>query len=90
MTITARKWIQFNTSQGRQLITCSKSHSPKHNTCCWNSFKVNGEPTQAYLTAVKRIFQYLNVTLDIALWYKPTSNTLMGYSDADWANNLDD
>ena len=51
--------------------------------------KFNAEPTQAHLTTVKRIYRYLKGTLDIALQYKPTSNTIMVYSDADWANDLD-
>ena len=33
--------------------------------------------TQAHLTAVKRIHWYLKGALDIALQYKPTSDTLM-------------
>ena len=52
--------------------------------------KFNSEPTVAHLTAVKRIFRYLKGTLDLVLQYKATETDLMGYSDADWANDLDD
>ena len=51
--------------------------------------KFNSEPTQAHLTAVKRIFRYLKGTLDLVLQYKVTGRDLVGYSDADWANDLD-
>ena len=55
--------------------------------------KFNSDPTEAHLTAVKRIFHYLKGTtcISLKLQYKPTSGTkLLGYSDADWANDLDD
>ena len=51
--------------------------------------KFNSEPTEAHLTAVKRIFRYLKGTLDLVLQYKSTGRNLLGYSDADWANDLD-
>ena len=52
--------------------------------------KFNAEPTQAHLTAVKKIFRYLKGTINVVLQYKSTGDKLMGYSDADWANDLDD
>ena len=52
--------------------------------------KFNAEPTQAHLTAVKRIFRYLKGTIDVVLQYKLAGDKLMGYSDADWENDLDD
>lgn len=51
--------------------------------------KFNSEPTEAHLTAVKRIFRYLKGTLDLVLQYEATGRDLMGYSDADWASDLD-
>ena len=42
---------------------------------------------QAYLTAVKRIFQYSKVTIDLKLQY---GSTCEKYSDADSANDSDD
>ena len=52
--------------------------------------KFNSAPTQAHLTAVKRIFRYLKETVHIKLQYRSTSEKLLGYSDADWANDTDD
>jgi len=52
--------------------------------------KFSAAPTQAHLTAIKRIFQYLKGTLNLTLQYKSTSDKLLGYSDADWANDSDD
>ena len=48
-------------------------------------------PTQVHLTAVKRIFRYLKSTIDLSLRYEPSGGKLFfGYSDADWANDMDD
>ena len=52
--------------------------------------KFNAAPTQAHLTAVKRIFRYLKGTIDIKLQYSSDGEHLLGYSDADWANDADD
>jgi hypothetical protein len=52
--------------------------------------KFNSEPTEAHLTAVKRIFRYLKGTISLSLHYKTTEEMMFGYSDADWANDLDD
>ena len=52
--------------------------------------KFNAAPTQAHLTAVKRIFRYLKGTIELKLQYRPDGENLLGYSDADWANDMDD
>ena len=53
--------------------------------------KFNSNPTEAHLTAVKRILRYLKGTINLALKYKEDeTNSLIGYSDADWAGDLDD
>ena len=53
--------------------------------------KFNGCPTEANMTAVKRILRYLKGTIDLTLQYvKGSDHGLVGYSDADWAGNLDD
>ena len=47
-------------------------------------------PSQLHLTAVKRVFRYPNVPLDLALTYAQTrSDDLIAYSDADWAGDRD-
>ena len=53
--------------------------------------KFNSMPTEAHLTAVKRILRYLKGTMNLALKYQQSENgMLIGYSDADWANDPDD
>jgi hypothetical protein len=48
-------------------------------------------PKESHLNAVKRIIRYVAGTSDLGIWYtKDTSSTLVGYSDADWAGDIDD
>ena len=51
----------------------------------------NSCPTEAHLTAVKRIFRYLKGTIDLCIKYERSAdNRLVGFSDADWAGDLTD
>ena len=53
--------------------------------------KYCSNPSEAHLTAVKRILRYLKETINLGLKYKkPESGTLVGYSDADFAGDLHD
>ena len=53
--------------------------------------KFCSKPTEAHLTAVKRILRYLKGTLNFAIKYQKSENdSLIGYSDADWAGDLED
>jgi hypothetical protein len=53
--------------------------------------KFNGCPTEAHMTAVKRILRYLKGTKDLTLQYvKGSGDNMIGYSDADWAGSHDD
>ena len=54
--------------------------------------KFSSKPSEAHLTAVKRILRYLKGSLDITLQYRKTEDgsSLIGYSDADYAGDLDD
>lgn len=53
--------------------------------------KFNSNPTEAHLTAAKRILRYLKGTADLALKYQKSENgMLIGYTDADWAGDVDD
>ncbi|GJS54263.1 hypothetical protein Tco_0627625 [Tanacetum coccineum] len=48
------------------------------------------KPTEKHLQAVKRIFQYLNRTINMGLWYsKDTDMSLTAYVDADHAGCQD-
>lgn len=49
------------------------------------------KPTTAHFTAAKRVLRYLKGTSGLALKFdKTVDGTLIGYSDADWAGDLDD
>ena len=49
------------------------------------------KPTMAHLTAAKRVLRYLKSTPGLALKFdKRVDGALIGYSDADWAGDLDD
>ncbi|KAE8297894.1 Copia protein Gag-int-pol protein Copia VLP protein Copia protease [Larimichthys crocea] len=53
--------------------------------------KFNAKPNTAHMTAVKRILRYLKGTINLALKYQRSeSETLLGFSDADWAGDQDD
>lgn len=43
----------------------------------------------AHWTAVKRIFQYIKGTRNLKLCYTKSKSSLTGYSDADWASDVD-
>ena len=48
-------------------------------------------PKQSHLKAVKRIFRHLKETMTYGLWYPKNQNfQLTAYSDADWANCVDE
>ena len=49
------------------------------------------EPTTTHLKTAKRILCYIKGTLDFGLSYSSSNNfRLVGYSDSDWAGDLDD
>jgi hypothetical protein len=55
----------------------------------WARFQAN--PKESHLTAVKRIIRYVNDTLLYGIWYSRDTNlVVVGYSDANWAGNVDD
>ncbi|GJZ19688.1 retrovirus-related pol polyprotein from transposon TNT 1-94 [Tanacetum coccineum] len=50
----------------------------------------NAKPTEKHLQAVKRIFRYLNRTINMGLWYsKDTDISSIAYADADHAGCQD-
>ncbi|GKG24322.1 hypothetical protein Tco_0394950, partial [Tanacetum coccineum] len=52
--------------------------------------RYQAKPTEKHLQAVKRIFQYLNRTINMVLWYsKETDMSLTAYVDADHAGCQD-
>ena len=53
--------------------------------------KFCANPTQSHLTAAKRILRYLKGTVNLGLSYKRCADgNLIGYSDADWAGDVDE
>ena len=51
--------------------------------------KYNSNPTEAHLTAVKRIMRYLKGTLDLKLSYQKSPGGIEAYADANWAGDID-
>jgi hypothetical protein len=49
----------------------------------------NNDHTDVHWKIAKRVLRYLKGTIDYSLCYKKTNKQLEGYSDADYANNLD-
>ncbi|XP_038985581.1 secreted RxLR effector protein 161-like [Phoenix dactylifera] len=48
-------------------------------------------PTSSYLKVAKRILRYIKGTLNYGLFYSFVDNfTLVGYSDSDWAGDVDE
>ena len=43
------------------------------------------------MITLKRIIKYVKTTVDFGVWYsKDINDDLTGYSEADWAKNVDD
>ena len=52
--------------------------------------KFSSKPNEAHLTAAKRILRYFKGTLNLAIKYQKSDEGLIGYTDSDWAGDLDD
>ncbi|KAK6122209.1 hypothetical protein DH2020_044049 [Rehmannia glutinosa] len=60
-----------------------------HVVCLCARFQSN--PKESHMSAVKRIFRYLKGTIQYGLFYpKNEKFSLKGYSDSDYAGNIDD
>ncbi len=56
-----------------------------------NVAKFSSNPTKQHWTAVKRILRYLKGTRNFGLLYTNGNvDEFIGYSDSDWAGDLDD
>lgn len=71
------------------LAQCTR---PDINFAISNVSKYNNHPGRAHWNAVKRIFRYLRKTSDYKLTYQSgrENSELHGFSDADWASDVDD
>ena len=48
-------------------------------------------PKETHVTTIKRIFKYLEGTMEYGLWYpKGKDFILEAFTDADWAESVDD
>ncbi|KAG9447535.1 hypothetical protein H6P81_013663 [Aristolochia fimbriata] len=48
-------------------------------------------PKESHVKSVKRIIRYVKSTVNLGIWFSTnTSNVLAGYSDANWAGDVDD
>ncbi|KAK4842847.1 hypothetical protein QYF36_000766 [Acer negundo] len=53
--------------------------------------RYQADPKESHLSSVKRIIRYVNGTYNYGIWYSfDTNASLVGFSDADWAENCDD
>ena len=53
--------------------------------------RYQSDPRTSHLIAVKRILRYISGTPSLGTWYsRDTNANLVGYSDSDWAGDLDD
>lgn len=53
--------------------------------------RYQARPKESHLHAVKGILKYIKGTVDLGIWYtKDTTPSLVGYSDADWADCSED
>ncbi|KAK6143263.1 hypothetical protein DH2020_023611 [Rehmannia glutinosa] len=60
-----------------------------HDVCLCARFQSN--PKESHMSVVKRIFRYLKCTIQYGLFYPKNENfSLKGYSDSDYAGNIDD
>ncbi|GJY01046.1 retrovirus-related pol polyprotein from transposon TNT 1-94 [Tanacetum coccineum] len=67
-----------------------KSSRPDLNHVVCLCARYQAKPTEKHLQAVKRIFRYLNGTINMGLWYsKDTDMSLIAYADADHAGCQD-
>jgi hypothetical protein len=51
--------------------------------------RFSSNPTQAHMTAVKRIFRYIQQTIQMGLVFRGSVQPLVGYTDSDWAGDQD-
>ena len=53
--------------------------------------RYQANPKGSHVINLKRIIKYVKTTTDFGVWYsKDTNDVLAGYSNVDWAGNIDD
>jgi len=73
------------------LLYLSTSTRPDIAFAVGNVARFSANPTKRHWTGVKRIMRYLKGTSELGLYYSSSVTVdLIGYSDSDWAGDLDD
>ena len=53
--------------------------------------RYQANPKESHMIALKRIIKYVKTIANFGVWYsKDTNDVLAGYSDTNWAGNVDD
>ena len=84
-----------NKEEYQQAVGCllylSSATRPDITFAVNNVAKFTANPTKEHWTAVKRIFRYLKGTINYGLLYSENASPdCVGFSDADWAGDLND
>ncbi|XP_062080616.1 secreted RxLR effector protein 161-like [Humulus lupulus] len=96
---TTAKLIRFEISKNvdatvyRIMIGSLLYITESHRDICFSvgvCARYQSAPTELHLIVMKIILKYLASTTDFGLWYSCDTNlSLVGFSDSDWAGNLD-
>lgn len=85
---SALKQIPYQEAVGC-LLYLSQCTRPDIANAVVNVSRFNTNYRMTHWTAVKRIFRYLNGTINLKLRYSYSAENLSGYTDADWASDVD-
>ena len=81
--------VRYQSAVGSLLYLSTRSR-PDIAFAVGNAARYCAEPSQSHWSAVKRILRYLKGTADLGLLYERANPNLAGYSDADWAGDIND
>nr|GFD45630.1 uncharacterized mitochondrial protein AtMg00810-like [Tanacetum cinerariifolium] len=80
--------MKYRSMVGASMYLTSSRPDIVHATCLCARYQA--KPTEKHLKEVKRIFRYLQGTVNMGLWYtKDSSFELTGFSDADYTGRKD-
>ena len=81
--------VKYQSAVGSLLYLSTRSR-PDIAFAVGNAARYCANPSQSHWSAVKRILRYLKGTTDLGLLYEGDEKNLEGYSDADWAGDIND
>ena len=83
--------VEMYQSAVGKLLYLSKRTRPDIMFVVCNVAKCTAKPTQRHWKAVKHIFRYLVGTVNYEILYRRSNSTdCIGYTDSDWAGDIDD